>query len=122
MLRKLDESAVNVLGYETKGRVTEEEFASFEGDFEAAISRYGKVRVFLYMPEVPGVEPGALWEDLKFARHVGDIERYAIVSDSALAEWGSRLDDALVVGTVRHFDLSQHEEAWRWLRENNGGG
>jgi hypothetical protein len=61
MLKKLDESADNALGYETRDRITEEEFASFEEEFEAAISRHGKVRLLLYMPEVPGVEPGALW-------------------------------------------------------------
>lgn len=122
MLRKLDESASGALGYEARGGITEDEFASFEEEFEAEVSRHGKVRILLYMPEIPGVEPAALWEDLKLARRLGDIDRYAIVSDSALAEWGARLDDKLISGAVKHFDLSQYEEAWRWLRENNGGG
>jgi hypothetical protein len=57
--QKLTESSGNVLGYEAKARVTEEEFASFQEEFEAAISRHGKVCLLLYMPEMPGVDPGS---------------------------------------------------------------
>jgi hypothetical protein len=118
MLRKLAESSGNVLGYEAKDRVTEEEFASFQEEFEAAISRHGKVCLLLYMPEMPGVDPGALWEDLKLARHTGDLERYAVVSASNLTEWSTRLGGALLGGKVRWFDTSQYGEAWRWVRHN----
>jgi hypothetical protein len=40
--------------YEAKHRVTEEEFASFQREFQTASSRrHGKVRPLLYMPEMP---------------------------------------------------------------------
>lgn len=122
ILKKLEESSGNILGYEARDGITEEEFASFEQEFEAAISRYGKVRVLLYMPEVPGVGPGALWEDLKLARRLNDIERYAIVTDSDLTKWGAKVDDALIGGKLKSFDTSRYEEAWRWLREPRGEG
>jgi EmrB/QacA subfamily drug resistance transporter len=106
MLRKLEESSGNALGYEAKDRITEEEFASFEEEFEAAISRHGKVRLLLYMPEIPRVNSGALWEDLKLARHTGDLERFAVVSASNLTEWSTRLGGALPGGEVRWFETS----------------
>lgn len=112
-IRKLDESTDNVLGYEVRGRITKEEFETFEKDFEAEISTHGKVRILLYLPEIPAIEPGALWEDLKLARYLRDIEKYAVVSDSDFAEWGAKVNDAV----VRSFDTSQYDEAWRWVRE-----
>jgi hypothetical protein len=67
MLRKLQRSVDNVLGYEVGGKLTEEEFEAFAEEFEAAISRHGKVRLLIQMPEMPRMESGALWEDLKLA-------------------------------------------------------
>lgn len=69
------------------------------------------------MPELPTLTPSALWEDLKLIRYRNDIERYAVVSDSSVLEWTSKLADALSTGEVRQFDTSQYEDAWRWLQQ-----
>ena len=45
-----------------------------------------------------------------------DVERYAIVSDSNLFEWTSKIAEAFIGGEVRRFEDSRYEEAWRWLR------
>ena len=68
------------------------------------------------MPEVPRLDLAALGEDLSMARYTYDIERYAIVGDGALLEWATELGDRFVKMEVKHFDTSQYEEAWRWLR------
>lgn len=117
MLRKLPESTENVLGYEAKDKITEEEFTAFAEEFEAAIERHGKARLLVYIPELPILTPSALWEDLKLIRCRNDIERYAVVSDSSVLEWTSKLADALSTGEVRQFDTSQYEDAWRWLQQ-----
>ncbi len=116
MIRKLDESAGNVLGYEVRKEVTEEEFVSFSREFEAAIAQHGKIRLLIYMPELPKTEPGALVEDLKLTRYLNNIERYALVSDSALMEWVSKLGNALPGVEIKQFDTSRYEEAWYWVR------
>ena len=114
--RKLQQSSGNVLGYEVGGKLTEEEFEAFSQEFRAEISRHGKVRLLMHVPEIPSMESGAMWEDLKLSRYRNDIERYAIVGESALLEWGTKLGDVLIAGEVRHFDPSREEEAWRWIR------
>lgn len=122
MYRKLDESAGNVLGFETRGRLTEEELRAILKETEDAIAEHGKIRLLVYMPEVPRPELAALDDDLKFAReHLGDLERYAIVGDNVLLEWAARLEDPLLSVEIRHFDISEYEEAWRWLREPGSG-
>lgn len=121
MLRKLPESTANILGYVAGDKITEEEFSAFAEEFEAAISRHGKARLLVYMPELPKVAPGALWEDLKLIRYRNNIERYAIVSDSSVMEWSSKLADALSSGEVRQFDTSHYDDAWRWLQQPDDG-
>ena len=104
------------IGLRGRGKLTEEEFEAFSQEFRAEISRHGKVRLLIHVPEVPNMESGAMWEDLKLSRYRDDIERYAIVGESALLEWGTKLGDVLIGGEVRHFDPSREEEAWRWIR------
>lgn len=116
MLRRLDEGPDNVLGYEVAGKLTEKEFETLSEEFKAAVAAFGKVRLLVLMPELPGMEPGALLEDLKLAPYANDIERYALVSDSAVVEWAEKLAGSMAGAQVRQFEVSRQEEAWRWLR------
>ena len=116
MLRRLDEGTGNVLGYEITGKLTEKEFETLSEEFKAVVAEHGRVRLLVRMSEIPRMELGALAEDLKLAPYANDIERYAIVSDSNLFEWTSKIAEAFVGGEVRRFEDSRYEEAWRWLR------
>ncbi|QZT65368.1 MULTISPECIES: STAS/SEC14 domain-containing protein [Mycolicibacterium] len=117
MLEKLPESTGNVLGYLARAKITDEELTAFAREFEAAIERHGKTRLLVYMPKMPTLTPGALWDDLKLFRYRNNIERYAVVSDSPVFGWTSKVADALSSGEVRQFDTRQYEEAWRWLEQ-----
>ncbi len=98
MLKKLDEGTGNVLGYEIRGKLTEKEFETLSEEFKAVIAEHGKVRLLIRVPEMPGVEFGALAENLKLAPYASDIERYAIVGDGALLEWAEKLGNPLIEG------------------------
>ena len=116
-MKKLDQSKGNVLGYEMKGKVTEKEFEDLSEEFKTAVTEHGKVRLLVRIPEIPGVEPGAMVEDLKLAPHASNIERYAILRDNrAAAGWVESLGNALIGGEIKHFEDSQYEEAWRWVQ------
>lgn len=43
MIRRLDESSGNVLGWEVTGKVTEEEVRTLSEEFKAAIAEHGNV-------------------------------------------------------------------------------
>ncbi|CAN5576139.1 hypothetical protein BH24ACT22_BH24ACT22_16700 [soil metagenome] len=103
MLKKLNESAGNVLGYEVKGKLTEKEFEALSVELKAVIAEHGKVRLLVRMPEMPGVEFGALVEDLKLAKYANDIERCALVGDATLLEWAEKLGNPLIGGEDEAF-------------------
>ncbi len=116
MLRKLDEGTENVLGYEIKEELTEKEFETLSEEFKTVVAKHGKVRLLVRIPEMPGVELGALAKDLKLAPYANDIERYAVVGDVAFAEWAETLGNALISGEAKYFEDSRYEEAWRWVQ------
>lgn len=102
------------MGYEVKGKLTQEEFGALSTEFKVVVAEYGKARLLVRMNEIPNMELGAVVKDLKLAPYANDIERYAIVGDSAVVEWAEKLGGSLISGEVKHFEDSQYEEAWRW--------
>jgi hypothetical protein len=116
MIRRLEESSGNVLGWEATRKVTEEEVRTLSEEFKAAIAEHGKVRVLVRMRQIPRMELAAWVEDFKLTPYAKDVERYAIVSDTNLFEWTSKIAEAFVGGEVRRFEDSRYEEAWRWVR------
>ncbi len=116
MLKRLDEGTGNVLGYEVKERITEKEFQNLSEEVKEVVAEHGKVRLLLRMNEIPKMGLGAIAEDLKLAPYANDIERYAIVGDSAVVEWTEKLGGSLISGEIKHFEDSQYEEAWRWVQ------
>src|ERR671913_673766 len=98
MIRRLEESSDNVLGWEVTGKVTEEEVRTLSEEFKAAIAEHGKVRVLVRMRRIPRMGLGAWVEDFKLTPYAKDVERYAIVSDSNLFEWTSKIAEAFIGG------------------------
>jgi hypothetical protein len=80
MIRRLDESSGNVLGWEVTGEVTEEEVRTLSEEFKAAVAEHGKVRVLVRMRRIPRMGLGAWAEDFKLTPYARDVERYAIVT------------------------------------------
>ena len=116
MIRRLEESSGNVLGWEVTDKVTEEEVRTLSEEFKAVIAQHGKVRVLIRMRRIPRMRLAAWIEDFKLTPYAKDVERYAIVSDSNIFEWTSKIAEAFVGGEVRRFEDSRYEEAWRWVR------
>ena len=80
MIRRLEESSGNVLGWEVTGKVTEEEVRTLSEEFKAAVPEHGKVRVLVRMRRIPRMGLGAWAEDFKLTPYARDVERYAIVT------------------------------------------
>ena len=116
MLKRLDEGTGNVLAYEFKERITEKEFKNLSEEVKAVVAEHGKVRLLVRMNEIPKVGLGAMMEDLKLAPYASDIERYAVVGDASFLEWAQSLGNVFIGGEIKHFEESQYEEAWSWVK------
>ncbi|QDX41432.1 STAS/SEC14 domain-containing protein [Salarchaeum sp. JOR-1] len=116
MHEKLDRSHGNVLGYEVRDELGEDDLAAILEDFEETIREEGSVRVLVEMPSVPTPQLDALDEDVGFwLEHGDDIEKYAVVGDSTLVEWATAAGDRVSSIDIRHFDAGDIDDAWAWV-------
>ena len=121
MIRELPESEGSYLGFEITGKVSLEEEREWIERFEEAIKVHGKVSALVVLGEQAswGVKAGL--EDLKWIMtHLKQVNKIAIVSESAVWKWLIALDSpfAKLVGiSEKHFELSNMAEAWSWIKE-----
>jgi hypothetical protein len=117
MLRKLNSSSENIVGFRLSGKITVREFKKFSDEVEKTIADEGKIRLLLTMEYPQDFTLKAVWSDLIFwTRHIKDIERLAIVGQKEWEKWVEILEHPFIRTEVRYYDKSRLEEAWTWLR------
>lgn len=117
MMRALEASHDNVIGYSMSGEVSEDEYRQLVSELRDAIARHGKIRVLFRLSDISiSSFFSALDERFQFAQeHGDDIERVAVVSDDKATEWLSKLSGAVQAIETRHFPRDEEKAAWAWL-------
>ena len=109
----------NTLAIRVSGKLTHEDYQSFLPKLEEKIKQAGKVSLLLELDNFSGWDLKAAKDDFIFGlKHMGDLERIAIVGDKAWEHWMSiMVKPFLLLGSVRYFNREELQEAWNWLRE-----
>ena len=108
----------NVVEVHITGKLTKEDYEQFVPATEALIKEHGKIRVLFVMHDFHGWTAGALWDDLKFdLKHFAHIERVAIVGESKWEHGMAIFCKPFTLGKVRYFDISQIDDARKWIAE-----
>lgn len=112
----VEKSAGNVIEVQVTGKLTKEAYETFVPVNERKIRTEGKVRMLVILQDFHGWEMDALWEELKFdIRHFRDIEKLAIVGDSAWERGMATFCKPFTRATVEYFDISKVDEARAWV-------
>ncbi|MGM0585249.1 MAG: STAS/SEC14 domain-containing protein [Pseudomonadota bacterium] len=73
------------------------------------------LRLLIRVNEIAGVEPAALWEDLKFdLEHADRFVKVAVVADAAAVEWGVKLSDPFFSAEMKTFAPEEEAQAEAW--------
>lgn len=117
MMRQLEATHDNVIGYSLGGEVTDEEYRQAASELRDAISLHGTIRLLFRLRDVSTKSfLNALDERFTFVQeHRDDIERVAIVSDDTVTDWLSGLVDKVSPVETRHFSTDDEQKAWTWL-------
>ena len=109
----------DVLAIRASGKLTHEDYQSFLPKLEEKIRQAGKVSLLLELDNFSGWDLKAARDDFVFGmKHMGDLERIAIVGDKSWEKWMTIMAKPfLILGSVRFFNREQLQEAWDWLRE-----
>lgn len=123
MIEYHQDPATNIIELVVDGKLSRAELDEIAQKLETAIEQHGKVRLLEDVRGFGGIEPSALWENIRFSlRHLSDFSRVAVVGDTTWVEWLTRAAKPLVRGEVRYFERARIEEARRWLREDAKAG
>jgi hypothetical protein len=107
-----------VVAFRGHGQLTRKDYeAVLIPAVEAALGRYGKVRLYYEIgADFTGMDPGAMLDDFRVGLdHLRRWERIAVVTD---VEWIRHAAQVFVFPTpnwVRLFGLAQADEGRRWI-------
>lgn len=112
----------NIVSITIDGKITAENIKNIISVMKAVIEQYREIKIFVKVLEISGVEPAAVWEDLKFTfSHIGHIGRYAFVGNQKCLEPAvniiSPLSKPFTTANIKYFSREHTKEAWEWLRE-----
>lgn len=117
MLRRLEASHDNVIGYSLGGEVTDDEYRQAASQLRDEVAIHGRIRLLFRLSDLSLQSFfRALDERFRFVKeHVDDIDRVAVVSDDKATEWLSKLSDVTGAVETQHFSMDDEDKAWAWL-------
>lgn len=106
-----------VIEVQITGKLTKEAYQAFVPLTEAAIKKFGKIRIVVVMQDFHGWDAGALWEDLKFdLKHFTHIERLAIVGETKWEKGMATFCKPFTTAKIQYFDVKDVEKARQWIQ------
>lgn len=113
----LPQSLRETVGWRVEGRLSDAEIEAMHEQLDTIIADKGSARVLVDLTAMEGMEPSAVWEDLR--RSVGKvsaIDRMAVVGDERWHEWVTSASDTVAPVEARHYAPAEAAAAWTWLR------
>jgi hypothetical protein len=105
-----------LLVVQLSGKLHKLDYARFVPAFEAAVKKFGKLRVLMEMHDFYGGDIGAALQDIQFdVKHFNDIERLAMVGEKQWERWMAMFWKPFTTATVRYFPQEQSAEAQAWI-------
>ncbi len=113
----VEQAAKDIILCRASGFLTKEDYETALPELERAIERSeGRPRVLILLEDFRGWQLDALWQELRFdLKHRKDFERIAVVGDSRLQDWGTRLSRPFFAAEMRYFSRAELPEAEAWL-------
>lgn len=104
-----------VTGFETVGTIKAEDYRAVVLPALERASAAGEVRFVVVVPEFHGMSGGAMWDDLEVGiEHLTAWKRMALVTDIEWMKHMTRMFGWMTPGEVRHFPLTERDQAIAW--------
>ena len=112
----LDGTDIVTMTYD--GAIGEDDVIAAREQIRAAAAGAGGARALLDVHgiDLGKVEPKAVWEDLKSAGLLGDVDRMAVLTDSTVIGGAVKAAGILPSLDTKVYEPGQRDEAVLWLR------
>lgn len=116
MIRILDDSEKNLIALKASGEIKEEDYDVLVPYLEEKIDSFGKLRLYLEISDLDGMEVKAMWKDLKFdARHLNDFKKIAVVGDESWEKGLTEASRLISSAETKFFDTQDRAAALAWV-------
>jgi len=116
MFELLDHQNDEIIGVRVSGKIERAAYRDMLRRLEERIAEHKPARLLFDLKDFAGWGPGVAWDALKFdISHSRDVSRVAIVGDRRWEEVLTSLLRPLIAADMRYFDLSEEEDARRWI-------
>ncbi|MUG91405.1 STAS/SEC14 domain-containing protein [Scytonema sp. UIC 10036] len=106
----------NIVEISVEGKITEADFDHVIAQLKADIEKHGKLRILEEIRSFTGIDPIALWKDVRFGfAHVNDFTHAAVVADAKWMRTFAEAVSSVLSVEVKAFEASQIEAARTWL-------
>lgn len=100
------------------GKLSADDYETLAPAVSQFIDSAGKIKILFVMQDFHGWEPGAVWEDIKFAtKHCRDIDKIAMIGEKDWERWMAMICKPFTMSKIKYFDAGQEDEARAWLAE-----
>ena len=105
-----------VIGFEVSGTVRAEDYRDVVIPALERAASQGDVRFVVEMPELKGMTPSAMWQDLKVAaEYLHAMKRIAVITDLEWVAHMTALFGWMVPYEMRTFPMAQRDDALKWI-------
>jgi ribosome maturation factor RimP len=110
--------AGNVIGITIDGKIGIEDIDKITRQVEQQLETYDKLRAYVEVKHLGGIEIEALLKDLKFAlKHINHFEKKAVVCDSRwLTQLANVSNKLFPMIEVKCFSWSEQDQAREWVK------
>ena len=106
----------NLISATINGKISKEDIEKIHPLIHNIVENGDKVDFFFELVDFEGYDLKGIWADLKVdAAHISDYGKMAIVGEKEWQQWAARATDVFTNSEVKYFDLTEKEEAKRWI-------
>ncbi len=116
MFKILNITKDNLIAIKIDGKIVKSDYEKITPLIEKTVEDYGKMRLYLLIDNIEGIEPAAFTEDVKtYIKYFNSFEKIAVVGENAWQRMWSELASPFVSGTVKYFKFPEMERARHWI-------
>ena len=113
----LDLTEKDLIAFKAEGKIEEKDYNKIVPMLEKTVREYGHVDLYVEVGDIEGMEPAALWKDLKaYFSNIGKFRKVAVVGQGKMEEIVSKVSDPFMKADVRYFPVDKSLEAREWVQ------
>ncbi len=114
----LDLTYENLIAVKVDGHITKGDYDKVTPLIDKAVKDFGKVKLYIQIDKIEGIEPGAFVEDVKtYFRNFNHMEKIAVVGETKWHKLWSKLASPFVSGDLKYFTHNEIAAAQLWVQE-----